>query len=147
MDNIKNLETILSELGNDKKKFKIVLDKFIKYSIDTINNNEELREELDDIDNTYQTYIDDMNIQFWIKVKNGKIEFEYGVYKNPSVEVWLTKGQIINIIKGDISGSDAYIKGKIKARGSLTLGLRYIKLYRMFFKYINEKYDLNGFPG
>ena len=39
-------------------------------------------------------------------------------------------------------GTEAYMKGVIKAQGSLTQGLRYIKLYRLFFCYLKEKFKL-----
>ncbi|GAH79050.1 unnamed protein product [marine sediment metagenome] len=35
------------------------------------------------------------------------------------------------------------MKGKIKVEGSLSQGLRYIKLFRTFFKYLIKKNGLN----
>ena len=37
-----------------------------------------------------------------------------------------------------MSGTDAYMKGKIKVDGNLTQGLRFIKLFRLLLKFINN---------
>jgi len=54
---------------------------------------------------------------------------------------------IIDILKGNVMGTEAYMKGVIEAHGSLTQGLRYIKLYRLLFCYFKEKFKLEGYPG
>ena len=141
------LEKILNDLESDKSKFKLVLDKILRFAIETYNSVEELQEELVDIDDTYQAYVDDTDMQYWIKVSDGKIEYQQGVIENTSVQAWLSSDIIIDILKGKAIGSELFMKGVIRAKGSLSNGLRYINLYRQFFKYINEKYKIKGFPG
>jgi putative sterol carrier protein len=49
-----------------------------------------------------------------------------------------TKSLIIKILKGEESGVDDFMKGKINVEGDLSQGLRYIKLFRLFFKYLSR---------
>ena len=141
------LENILCELEEDKEKFKVILDKVLKFAVATFNSVEELQEELIDIEDIYQAFIDEIDMQYWIKVSDEKMEYHQGVNESASVRAWFTCNLIINILKGEAVGSEAYMKGVIKAHGSLSQGLRYIKLYRAFFRYINAKYKLHGYPG
>ena len=141
------LENLLCELEEDKETFKLTLDKVLRFAIATYNSVEELKEELVDIDDIYQAYIEEIDMQYWIKISEGKMEYQQGINENASVSAWFTCKLITDILKGDICGSEAYMKGIIRAKGSLSKGLRYIKLYRTFFRYIVAKYKINGFPG
>jgi len=141
------LEKILSELEKDNSKFKFILDKVLKFAVNLFNTVKDLQEELEDLDEIYQAYIEDADMQYWIKVSEGKMEYHQGINKEASIHAWFTRKLIIGILKGEIMGSEAYMKGLIKAEGSLSKGLRYIKLYRLFFKYIHAKFEINGFPG
>ena len=142
-----SIEELLNGIQKDKSKFKGVLDKLLKFAVSTFNSVEELTEELNDLNDIYQTYIDDIDMQYWIKISDGKMEYSQGIREDASVRSWFTSDLIFDILKGKILGSEAYMKGEIKAHGGLTHGLRYIKLYRLFFKYIQAKYDIKGFPG
>ncbi len=139
------LEKIFCGLEKDKSKFKFALDKLLQFAIATYNSVEELQEELMDINDIYQTFIDDIDMQYWIKISDGKIEYKQGIHENASVRAWFTSDIIFNILKGEIIGSEAYMKGQIKAHGGLSHGLRYVKLYRLFFRYIREKYKVKDF--
>ena len=147
MPDAKLIQLILGELQSNGDKFKSIFDKLIKLAIDIIQNTEELREEIGDQAEIFQTYVTDMDIEYWIQVDDGNISYGQGVNEDASVKVWLTKEMILQILKGDIMGTEAYMKGILKAQGSLTQGLRYIKLYRLFFEYMKKKHQLKGFPG
>jgi len=147
MPDAKLLQSILGELEKNGDKFKPIFDRMLKLAIGIVQSTEELREEIGDQAEIFQTYITDVDIQYWIHVEDGNIRYGQGVNENASVKVWMTKEMILQILKGDLMGTEAYMKGVLKAQGSLTQGLRYIKLYRLFFDYMKKKHQLKGYPG
>ena len=94
--------------------------------------------EIIDYDDIYQISITDINYHFWFKVSNGTIRYKKGINRGASFRVKYKKDIFIKILKREMNGTDAYMKGKIKVDGDLTQGLRFIKLFRIFIKYINN---------
>lgn len=137
------LNLILEELSKNGKKFEYILDKIIKAGVAIMNNTEELKEELIGFDDIYQTYIFDLNLSYWLEVSHGKLHYEKGVNPQALFKMVFSKDLFIKILKDEIGGADAFMKGKIKVEGSLSQGLRYIKLFRTFFKYLSKKNGLN----
>ena len=136
------LNLILEELSKNGKKFEYILDKIIKAGVSIMNNTEELKEELMGFDDIYQTCIFDANLSYWLEVSHGKLHYEKGVNPQALFKMVFSKDLFVKILKDEIGGADAFMKGKIKVEGSLSQGLRYIKLFRTFFKYLSKK---NGF--
>ncbi len=136
------INSILRNLDEESTKFEYVLDKIIKALVNIMNNTEELKEELIGFDDIYQTYVTDANFNYWLEVSDGKLT--YGNYINPKAlfKININKGIIIQILKNEVSGADAFMKGKINIEGSLSQGIRYIKLFRIFVRYLKKK---NGF--
>lgn len=133
------INSLLEVLERDKKQFVKVLDKIIKIGVKIFNSAEELQEELVGYDDIYQTYIKDVDFSYWLKVANGKIEYEKGYNPDALFKMNYTSEMVIKILKGEISGTDAFMRGKLNVEGDITQGLRYVKLFRMFFKYIQKK--------
>jgi putative sterol carrier protein len=104
-----------------------------------MNNAEELREELMGFDDIYQTYVTDANFNYWLEVSDGKLIYEKGVNSKALFTINFNRDIIIKILKNQISGTDAFMKGKIRVEGSLSQGFRYIKLFRVFEKYLRKK--------
>jgi len=136
------ISSILRNLDKDSPKFEYVLDKIIKVVVKIMNNTEELKEELVGFDDIYQTSVVDANFDYWLEVSSGKLSYEKGVNPKALFKINIDKDIIIQILKNKISGTDAFMKGKINVEGSLSQGLRYIKLFRIFVKYLRKK---NGF--
>ena len=137
------INLILEELGKNGKKFEYILDKILKAGVSIMNNTEELKEELIGFDDIYQTCILDANLSYWLEVSHGKLHYEKGVNPQALFKMVFSKDLFIKILKDEIGGADAFMKGKIKVEGSLSQGLRYIKLFRTFFKYLSKKNGLN----
>ncbi len=131
--------SILENLDAFDVKFEHTLDKIIKGVVKIMNNTEELKEELIGYDGIYQTYVFDVNFNYWLKVSDGKLLYEKGVNPQALFTITFTKDLIIKILREEISGADAFMKGKINVEGSLSQGLRYIKLFRIFEKYLRKK--------
>ena len=136
------INSILRNLDKDSPKFEYVLDKIIKAVVKIMNNTEELKEELVGFDDIYQTNVVDANFNYWLEVSDGKLSYEKGINPKALFKIIFNKDLIIQILRNEISGTDAFMKGKINIEGSLSQGLRYIKLFRIFVKYLRKK---NGF--
>jgi putative sterol carrier protein len=137
------ISSILKSLDKDSKKFANVLDKIIKTVVKIMNNTGELKEELIGYDDIYQTYVTDADFNYWLEVSEGSIYYEKGINPKALFTINFKKDIIIQILKNEISGTDAFMKGKINVEGSLSQGLRYIKLFRIFVKYLSKKNGSN----
>ncbi|MFW9829625.1 MAG: SCP2 sterol-binding domain-containing protein [Candidatus Thorarchaeota archaeon] len=136
----KSFNSVLVDLGNQDEEFKVALDQIIKFIVLKFNNTEELQEEIADYDSIYQIIIKDINFNFWLKISHGSIIYKKGINKDAAFKVKYTKDILIKILKRELYGTDAYMKALIQVDGNLSDGLRYIKLFRLFMKYLN-----NGF--
>ena len=134
----KSFNSVINDLESKNQEFITNLDKVIKMGINIVMNTEELLEEIKDYDFIYQIFITDINFNFWFKVSNGSIIYKKGVNRDASFRVKYTKDIIIKILKREIYGTVAYMKGIIKVDGDLTQGLRFIKLFRLIIAYINN---------
>ena len=132
--------SVIHQLENKEEEFPTILDRIIKMGVNFLQNTEELREEILDYDYIYQILLSDINFDFWLKVSKGSIIYKTGINPNATFKVSYTKDIIIKILKREIYGSEAYMKGIIKVDGDLTQGLRYIKVFRLLLKYINNNF-------
>ena len=144
MANHDPINSLLDILEKDASQFVRVLDRIIKTGVKIFNSTEELQEELLGFDDIYQTYITDMDFNYWLKVTNGKIEYKMGVNPDAPFKMNFTKDMIVKILKREISGTHAFMRGEINVEGSLTQGLRYIKLFRTFFKYVQNRNNFSS---
>jgi hypothetical protein len=140
MLNSNSFSSVLHDLEHQDEEFIASLDKIINYIVYKFKVTEELREEILDYDIIYQIIITDINYNFWLNLSKGSIIYKKGINRNASFKVKYTKDILIKILKREIYGTDAFIKGLLKVDGNLSQGLRYIKLFRLFLKYLN-----NGF--
>ncbi|MFX1314722.1 MAG: SCP2 sterol-binding domain-containing protein [Promethearchaeota archaeon] len=136
----KKFNSVIHELDNSDEKFIAILDKIIKLGVNFLQNTEELREEINDYDYTYQIFITDINFNYWLKVTKGSIIYKKGIHPKATFKVSYTKDILIKILKREMYGSEAYMKGIIKIDGDLTQGLRYIKVFRLLLKYIKNNF-------
>ena len=131
--------SILENLESNGVKFEYALDKIIKGVVKIMNSTEELKEELLGYDDIYQTYVTDADFNYWLEVSGGRLCYEKGVNPQALFTINLTKDLIVKILREEISGTEVFMKGKIKVEGSLSQGLRYIKLFRIFEKYLRKR--------
>ncbi|MFX1293018.1 MAG: SCP2 sterol-binding domain-containing protein [Promethearchaeota archaeon] len=134
----KGFRSVVLNLENNSEEFITTLERIIRLGVSIIKNTDELREEIIDYDDIYQISIMDINYHFWFKVSNGTILYKKGINRGATFRVKYKKDIFIKILKREMQGTDAYMKGKIQVDGDLTQGLRFIKLFRMFVKYINN---------
>ena len=134
----KSFNSVIHELENNDEEFITALDRVISFAINIVRDTEELREEIIDYDDIYQILLTDINFNFWFKVSNGSIVYKKGINRSSTFKVRYTKDIFIKILKRDIEGTDAFMKGKIRIDGNLSEGLRFIKIFRLFIKYVEK---------
>jgi len=134
----KSFNSVIHELENNDEEFITALDRVISFAINIVRDTEELREEIIDYDDIYQILLTDINFNFWFKVSNGSIVYKKGINRSATFKVRYTKDIFIKILKRDIEGTDAFMKGKIRIDGNLSEGLRFIKIFRLFIKYVEK---------
>ena len=137
----KNFKSVIYNLENNNEEFVSALDRVIRFGVNIVNNIEELRKEILDYDEIYQIFITDSNFNFWIKVSNGTLLYKKGINRKASFRVRYKKKIFINILKHKMYGTDAFMRGKVKIDGTLTQGLKFIKLFRLFIKYMENGMD------
>ena len=135
--NSKGFRSVIHDLESNNEEFISALNRFIMFAINVIKNTQDIREEIVDYDDVYQILITDLNFNFWIRISNGNILYKKGINREASFRVKYKKDIFIRILKREISGTDAFMKGKIKVDGNLTQGLRFTKLFRLLLKFIN----------
>lgn len=143
MFNQEIIKKLLEVLENDEEKFIDILDKIIVGFVKLVNSLDDLREELIGLDDIYQTFIEDANFNYWLEVSEGKIHYEKGVNAQADFKMTLSKELIIKILKGEISGTEEFMKGKINVDGDLSQGLHYIKLFRIIFRFLKARSTKN----
>ncbi len=140
---LEDIKCVIHHLETDDEEFVAALERILKLSVNMVKNTEELQEEIIDYDELYQVFITDIDFNFWLKVSNGLIIYEKGINRSATFKVKYTKDLIIKILKRETSGTDAFMRGLIKVDGNITQGLRYTKLFRLVFKYINISFKNN----
>jgi putative sterol carrier protein len=134
-----SLNSIFNGLLEDNQKFASVIDRIINAGVSLINNTEELREELVGFNGIYQTYIEDADFNYWFKVSDNKLEYKKGEHPDAPFSCYFTKESFIKIMKRELSGTEEFLKGRLRVGGDLSQGLKYVKFHRMFFKYLQLK--------
>ncbi|MBY8989006.1 MAG: SCP2 sterol-binding domain-containing protein [Candidatus Lokiarchaeota archaeon] len=81
--------------------------------------NDDLKEELEDMDITIQMNITDADAKFWLKAKDGTMEFGKGEVDNPSFTFSATKEVAAGMIFGEVDATSAYMAGDITVEGNL----------------------------
>ena len=81
--------------------------------------NDDLKEELDDMDITIQMIISDADKKFWLKAKEGTLDFGEGDVENPSFTFTATKEVGAGMLFGEVDATSAYMAGDITVEGNL----------------------------
>ncbi len=131
-----SIDSIINKLTDNDQEVVQVLDKFINFGINLIQTTDELLEEIIDFDAVYQFHITDLSFNFWIGVSKGNITYKKGVNKNTSIRIFFTKDLILNIFKGEISGTEAYMKGWMKVHGNLSHAFKVKNFLRLLVDYM-----------
>ncbi len=140
LDYSKHIISVLNNIETYDEEFVEVLDRLIKLGVSVARTTEELFHEIMeyDYDDVYQIYITDLNFNFWLKITKNSIIYKKGINRKANYRIIYTKDLVVKILKREMSGTDAFMKGLIKIDGDLADGIRFTKLFRLFFKYVDQ---------
>ena len=81
--------------------------------------NEDLKEELEDMDIAIQMVVTDADARFWLKAQGGTLEFGEGDVDNPSFTFSAAKEVGAGMLFGEVDATSAYMAGDITVEGNL----------------------------
>jgi putative sterol carrier protein len=81
--------------------------------------NEDLKEELEDMDIKVQMVVTDEDIKYWLKASEGLIDYGEGEIDNPSFTFSATKEVAGGMLIGEVDATSAYMAGDITVEGNL----------------------------
>ena len=134
----KTFNSIIDELETEDTEIVATFTRFLEFSINIIQNTQELREEILDFDNIYQFYVNDINFELWMKISKGSIIYNKGIDDNSDLRIFLTKNLLLRLIKQDITITDAYMKGLLKMQGDISQVVKFRNLVRFYRKYVKK---------
>ena len=133
------LDKFINLIENENIDAISLLKSFIKFGTKIVQNNKEFLEELKKVNSSYQVTISDVNFDFWVKILDGKIEYNEGIDPDAVFKIILSKNLLIKIIKQEITATEAYMKGLLKINGSLSHALKIRNFLRMLYHYLGYK--------
>jgi len=137
MTETKSIIKVLTGVKTSDEDFVALLDKILKICVIMSKKIDEIREELGELEGIIQIIIEGLDYKFWFKKNNHVIRHEQGINEHANLKIWISKNLLIKLLKQEITTSDAYMKGIITLKGSLTLAMHFNKYLLAFAKYLN----------
>ncbi|MHA1296055.1 MAG: SCP2 sterol-binding domain-containing protein [Promethearchaeota archaeon] len=105
--------------------------KLIEFMKQLAEENEDLKEELEDVDLVAQFEFSDVGYKYWVKMGDGKIE--YGEGENPDATVTMSATAAIwgQLGSGELDSTSAYMSGDLKIEGNLQDAIAYGEIMSM----------------
>jgi len=103
--------------------------------------NDDLKEELEDMDITIQMNVTDIDAKFWLKAKEGTLEFGAGTVDNPSFTFSATKEVAAGMIFGEVDATSAYMAGDITVEGNLQDAMAFQEIIELALEALEDKFE------
>ena len=139
----KTFSAIINELETKNIEDIPLLGKFIQFGINLVQSTEELKEELLDYDNIYQVHVTDIDLDFWVKISKGSFTYRKGINDNSTLKIIFTRQLMLKIIKGEITFTEAYLKGLIEIHGNLSQAVKIRNLINFYVRYLKTTFNLD----
>ena len=134
---------MLNSLESSESTFKSTIDKFIRLGIKIAEETEEFQEELQlHEDKLYHIYINDMDLNIWLKKIGGSFTYNNSFYEENSeglsvIHFFLTKKVVKKVITRKIQAADAFMRGLIKIQGKVADVIHARNMLSSFFTYMD----------
>jgi len=66
---------------------------------------------------------------YWVRIANAQCETGQGVVENPKMTVRASAEDYLNVANGDLDAVQAFVQGKIKVTGDMSLALKLPTLF------------------
>ena len=103
--------------------------------------NEDLKEELEDMDIAIQMLITDADAKFWLKAHDGTLEFGEGDVDNPSFTFSATKEVGAGMLFGEVDATSAYMAGDITVEGNLQDAMAFQEIIELALEAFEDMVD------
>jgi len=103
--------------------------------------NEDLKEELEDMDITIQMIITDADAKFWLKAHDGTMEFGEGDVENPSFTFSASKEVGAGMLFGEVDATSAYMAGDITVEGNLQDAMAFQEIIELALEALEDMLD------
>jgi putative sterol carrier protein len=103
--------------------------------------NEDLKEELEDMDIAIQMDITDADKKFWLKAHDGTMEFGEGEVDNPSFTFSATKEVAAGMLFGEVDATSAYMAGDITVEGNLQDAMAFQEIIELALEALEDMLD------
>jgi putative sterol carrier protein len=103
--------------------------------------NEDLKEELEDMDIAIQMIITDANAKFWLKAHDGTMEFGEGEVDNPSFTFSATKEVGAGMLFGEVDATSAYMAGDITVEGNLQDAMAFQEIIELALEALEDMFE------
>jgi putative sterol carrier protein len=103
--------------------------------------NEDLKEELEDMDIAIQMIITDADKKFWLKAHDGTMEFGEGEVENPSFTFSATKEVGAGMLFGEVDATSAYMAGDITVEGNLQDAMAFQEIIELALEALEDLFE------
>ena len=103
--------------------------------------NEDLKEELEDMDIAIQMIITDADKKFWLKAHDGTMEFGEGEVDNPSFTFSATKEVGAGMLFGEVDATSAYMAGDITVEGNLQDAMAFQEIIELALEALEDLFE------
>ena len=103
--------------------------------------NDDLKEELEDMDITIQMNVTDADAKFWLKAHDGTMEFGDGTVDNPSFTFSATKEVAAGMIFGEVDATSAYMAGDITVEGNLQDAMAFQEIIELALEALEDMFE------
>ena len=103
--------------------------------------NEDLKEELEDMDITIQMIITDADAKYWLKAHDGTLEFGEGDVENLSFTFSATKEVGAGMLFGEVDATSAYMAGDITVEGNLQDAMAFQEIIELALEALEDMFE------
>lgn len=118
----------MREKGGSKPSDALLMYEFVKQ---VAEENEDIKEELEDVDILVQLIVSDADYHYWVKMGDGKVEYGEGDADDPSVTMTATGATWAGLGSGEIDSTSAYMSGDLQIDGNLQDAIAYGEILGM----------------
>lgn len=140
MLNLEQVKSILKSFEiEDKDRRDLFLQLFRQVTKD-LKKLDEIQEEIAGLNEVYQIHIVDLNLIFWIALKQQDVKVGVGNHRSPDLKVFLQEETALQIGLSTLSMSEAYMKGLLNVKGELSYAIKARNLIKLCLKIIKNDY-------
>jgi putative sterol carrier protein len=67
---------------------------------------------------------------WWLKIRDGKAESGRGEIEDPDLTLSASSADYVQIVTGKLDGASAFMSGRLRVKGDMTLAVRFGTLFR-----------------